>query len=466
MKLRHLLLPLLLPAGLCAQSSSEDFFDANKIQNVFAQRQARAPALDPKRIINESSSFLKEREPEMTAEEYALYEKMLNMLGTNPAFALRLLEAMVNEKEKPSPAFEFILGNAYYATGNTAKTEASYRSAVERYPTFLRAWNNLGVLYYTTDRFGEAVKAFSKSVSLGDREPTTYGLLGYSLEKEGNTIAAEVAYMQALSGDPGNADWQEGLLRLCVEGRQLVRAESIARTLIKTKPTESRFWFILANIMLTDHRKLEAIAVLELASGAGVANPEELILLGDLYAEQGLHREALAIYTQLLKPEPATGEQKLLRLAQTLAAAGRPAEAAAALQALPATISAPGRTTRLLVQAQISRAAERWAEARRDLETILATEPMNGAALLALGTVHAAQGDDGRAIFLFESAARAPETAYRASLELANLELRQRHYARSVEHLKKALSLEHSDTVADYLARVQTLVGEETPAQP
>src|SRR6187551_2628273 len=272
MKPRLLFFLLLLPAALRAENEL-DAFDMSQAQNAYAARAARAPALDPKRIINDSSSFLKEREPEMSAEEYALYEKMLSMLSSNPAFALRLLEAMTKEKEEPSPAFQFILGNAYYAAGDNVKTEASYRAAVERYPTFLRAWNNLGVLYYTTDRFGEAVKAFSKSVSLGDREPTTYGLLGYSLEKEGNFIAAEVAYMQALSGDPGNTDWQEGLLRLCVEGRQLVRAEGIARTLIKAKPSEARFWLILANILLTDHRKLEAIAMLEVAAGSGVATP-------------------------------------------------------------------------------------------------------------------------------------------------------------------------------------------------
>jgi len=251
-----------------------------------------------------------------------------------------------------------------------------------------------------------------------------------------------------------------------VQGQQLVRAEAIARTLIKAKPAEARLWMILANVLLTGHRKLEAIAVLELAAGTGVASAEELVLLGDLYAEQKLNREALAIYTKLLKPEPATGEQKLLRLAQTLSAAGRPAEATAALQALPATISAQGRMTRLLVQAQIARAAERWADARRDLEAILADQPLNGLALLELGSVHVAQGDDARAAFLFDAAARVTDTAYRASLELANLELRQRHYARSVEHLKKALSIEHNDTVADYLARVQTLVGEEAPNPP
>ena len=450
-----LLLPVLLPA-----QSELDILERTQLGT---HGQQRSPKLDPKRIINESSGFLREREPEMTAEEYALYEKVVTMLGSNPTFALRLLEGMMDESEEPSPAFRFILGNAYYAAGDNAKTEESYRTAVERYPSFLRAWNNLGVLYYSTDRFGEAVKAFSKSVSLGDRDPTTYGLLGYSLEKENNLIAAEVAYMQALSGDPGNADWQEGLLRICMQGRQVVRAEAIARSLIKNRPGEARFWLVLANVLLAGDRRLEAMAVLELCAGVGVAGPDEMILLGDLYAERELYPEALAIYTKLIKPDPATGEQKLLRLAQTHAAAGRPADASTALAALPATLTPAGRVSRLLVQAQIARAAERWADAQRDLSAILAEQPMHGPALLALGGVHVAAGDDARAAFVFETALQVPDAAYRASLELANLELRAKNYAGSVAHLQRALSIEHSDEVADYLARVRTLVEGDGP---
>ena len=41
-----------------------------------------APQLDPKRIINASNGFLKEKEPEMTGEEYALYEKISTMAGS------------------------------------------------------------------------------------------------------------------------------------------------------------------------------------------------------------------------------------------------------------------------------------------------------------------------------------------------------------------------------------------------
>src|ERR1017187_7600388 len=84
---------------------------------------ASEPKLDLKRIINESSSFLKEREPEMTEEEYALYQKVVTMLSSNPEFALKLLEAMITDKEPPSPAFEFILGNAYYAAGMNDRSE-------------------------------------------------------------------------------------------------------------------------------------------------------------------------------------------------------------------------------------------------------------------------------------------------------------------------------------------------------
>jgi len=466
MNLRRLFpLLLLLPAVLRAQTET-DVFDVNRTPNALTSRLERTPTLDPKRLINESSSFLKEREPEMTAEEYALYEKMVGMLSANPTLALRLLENMVKAGEKPSPAFAFILGNAYYAAGDFAKTETSYKDAVARYPSFLRAWNNLGVLYYTTGRFTDAVQAFSRSVSLGDREPATYGLLGYSLEKEGNAIAAEVAYMQALSGDPGNADWQEGLLRLCVEGGQLVRAERIARVLIKNHPAEARFWFTLANILLSANRRLEAVAVLELAAGTGIATTDELVLLGDLYAEQGLNPEALAIYAKLLKPVPETGEQKLLRLAQTLIAAGRWAEAEKALAALPANLSPAGRTARLMARAQMASGAKHWADARRDLEAVLADAPMHGPALLALGEVHVGEGDDIKAAMVFESATRVPDAAYRASLELANLELRNRHYARTVEHLQRALSLERSEAVEDYLGRVKVLVNEETPRDP
>jgi tetratricopeptide (TPR) repeat protein len=422
---------------------------------------APRPKADPKRIINESSSFLKEREPEMSEEEYALYEKVVTMLSTNPEFALKLLEGMMVENQKPSPAFDFILGNAYYGANQYDKAEAKFRSAVERYPTFLRAWVNLGLLYFSTERYVEAVPCFSKAIVLGDRDSTTFGMLGFSLEKQGNIVAAEMAYMQALSGDPSNVDWEEGLLRICVEGKQYGRAESLVKYLIRQQPTDTRFWLIYANILLSDNRKLEATVLLETAAGMGVASTDELSLLGDLYADQDLVPEAVAIYGKVLVPSPELGERKLIHLARVLISDGKPKEAERVLAMVDSNPTADGRMSILQAKADLYAAEKRWSDEHRELDALLALAPLNGKALLSLGRVYNAEDDIPRATFAFEAAYRVPATTYTASLELANIELKSRHYSKSAEYLEKALSIEKSDAIEDFLARVKTLIVKE-----
>lgn len=459
--MKRLLCVLVLVGAPLLRAQDDDSVGSGIDYNqIFARQSAgsKRPELDPKRIINESNSFLKEKEPEMTAEEYALYEKVMSMLATNPAFAIRLLEAMVDEKEKPSPAFEFILGNAYYSAGEIEQSEAHYRAAVERFPTFLRAWNNLGVLYYSTDRYAQATPCFSKAVSLGDKDPTTFGLLGYSLEQERNVVSAEMAYMQALAGAPGNVDWKEGLLRIYIQGRQFGRAESLVKSLIKEQPRTTRFWLAYGNILLAQGRRLEAAAVLEAAVGAGVAGPDELALLGDLYAEQKLVPEALAIYARVLAPSPQLGESKLLHYAAVLIAGGKLDGADQVVRTLEAAkLTLDGQLALMQTKADLLAARQNWVEARAELERLIKLVPMNGRALLSLGRTYAAEENWPRATLVFETAYRIPSATYRASLELANIELKNRHYDRSIEYLEKALSLRKTDGIEDYLARVRTL---------
>ena len=346
---------------------------------------ASEPKLDPKRIINDSNSFLKEREPEMTEEEYALYQKVVTMLSSNPDFALKLLEAMMSDKDQPSPAFRFILGNAYYAAGMNDKSEANYRSAVTSYPTFLRAWINLGILYYSTGRYAEAVPCFSKAVVLGDRDSTTFGLLGYSLQKQGDLVSAEMAYMQALSGDPSNTFWKEGLLEICIDGKQFTRAESLVKNLIKEQPSDTRYWLTYANILLAEGRKLEATVLLETAAGTGVANVEELTMLGDLYAEQNLVPEAAEIYRRILTPSNAVGEQKLLHYTEVLISAGRLDDAQRVLGMLKPETASRGGVDVLQTRADLLAAQRKWPEERRVIDDLLKIAPLNGRALISLG---------------------------------------------------------------------------------
>jgi tetratricopeptide (TPR) repeat protein len=417
------------------------------------------PKLDPKRIINESNSFLKEREPEMTEEEYALYQKVVTMLASNPEFAVKLLEAMyAADKEPPSPAFGFILGNAYYAANLPEKAETNYRNAVNRYPTFLRAWVNLGVLYYSAGRYREAVPCFSKAVELGDRDSSTFGLLGYSLQKEGDLVSAEMAYMQALSGDPANVDWKEGLLEICIDGKQFARAESIVKNLITERPEDGRYWLTYANILIAEGRKLQATVLLETASGAGMANAEELALLGDLYAEQGMVPEAATIYEKVLVASPEVGERKLLHYAQALISAKKLREAQGVLDKFRSEGEDADGIELRQTRADLLAAQKKWPEERQELDGLLKLEPLNGRALISLGRSYEAEDDIPRATLAFEAAYNVKASMYIASLELANIELKNRHYSKSVEYLQTALSIEKTDEVQDFLVRVKTLV--------
>jgi tetratricopeptide (TPR) repeat protein len=413
---------------------------------------------DQDRIINESANFLKNREPEMTDGEYAFYEKIVGMLKIQPEFAMQLLQGMTNGNDHPSPAFEFVMGNAQYDAGRRDEAERHYRRAVQEYPEYERAWTNLGVLYYGAERYDESVAAFDQAVELGDSTAETSGMIAYALQRTGNSVGAEMSYLRALSIAPDNADWMEGLAGLYVEARQYGRAEPLVRRLIKLQPTEPRHWQDLAGLLLSQDRPIEAIVVLESARGLGMANDEMVVQLGDLYAQQNLPAEALAVYRDLLKRDPTAGAKRLIGAAMAALEEGREAEATEYLATADKDVPAEQRGAFLQTRAELAVVRKDWAGARRDLEAALAARPLYGPLLLRLGQVLKAAGIETSAREYLEAAAHHPESAYRADLELADLELRARHYRQCADRLEQALAIQKSPALQEYLAKIKNLI--------
>jgi tetratricopeptide (TPR) repeat protein len=166
----------------------------------------------------------------------------------------------------------------------------------------------------------------------------------------------------------------------------------------------------------------------------------------------------VAIYQKILVPAPELGERKLLRLAEALATDHQLQQAQDVLTKLPASLSAESEINSLQIKADILAAQKKWADARTHLQKLLQLAPLNGKALLSLGRTYAAEDDLPRASFAFEGALQSPDFTYAASLELANIELKNRHYDKSVEYLEKALKIERTSAVEDYLARIRPLV--------
>lgn len=418
------------------------------------------PKEDLNRIINDSAGFLKNREPEMTAAEYALYDKVVAMLRVQPEFAMQLLGSMMAGKEQPSPAFEFVLGNAHYNAGRLADSETHYRRAIERCSDYLRAWANLGVLYYSQGRYAEAARNLSRAVELGDGSADTLGLLAYALQRTGCTAAAEMAYLRAISAAPDNIDWIDGLCGLYIEGGQFKRAESLAWQLVQLKPNDTRYWLQYVGTLLSQDHRSEAMVALESARSLHIANTELLLQLGDLYARENFAEEASAAYAEAMKESSDLGAARLIGFARILGQQGQTDRAMAVLAGAEAGLPAKLSCDFLEAKADLLADRQKWADARGCLESLLVIEPRRGPALLALGKVRHAEGDDSGARLAYEAAAQLPESGYDAHIRLADMELRARHYQQCIEHLEQALVREKSPTVQEYLGKIKLLASQ------
>ena len=414
------------------------------------------PVTDPQRIVNESLGFLKDREPAMTEAEYALYERVIPMVTQQPDLVLTLLGGLADDAEPESPAFEFALGNVYYSRGDVAKAEQHFRRAVERFPEFLRAWSNLGLLYYGEERWEDAARCLSRTLALGERNPQTLGALGYCLYRSGNPVAAELVYLQALAVEPDNVIWITSLLELLLAQGDHPRAEALARSLVRWQPTEASHWTRYGGLLAQAGRREEAVALLEMARRLGAADSAAHLLLGDLYSEQGRHAEASAAYAKA-GPAAETWSRRLAEV-RRLIAEGELEPARRLLDELGEGESAEQRVEHRLVLADWHAASGNPASALAALEQALSLRPLDGDLQLALGRLAEEAADEPRARSAYAAAARQAEHAYEANIRLANLALRARDPAGCLRHLEAALQIERSPSLLRHLERVKAFL--------
>jgi len=418
---------------------------------VSAQEDAiPVPDLSDTEIINASYNFRKNVEPDMTEAEYALYEQVVPMAVSRPDFALTLLETMVADEEEESPAFLFVLGNVYYSANELEKAEKYYRMAVEAYPDFLRAWANLGVLYYTSQRFEEAVECTVKAIDLGDRSAESYELLGYCLEQSDNLLASEMAYMQAYIQEPNNSKYVKALVFIYLETKQYERAEPMLRQLLKLDPEDESNWALFARMLNKQERRLEAMSVLETAQQLGITTPMEDAQLADLYADLNFQDEAVEAYRKVIEDDEKLGYGSYIRYVKSAVASEDYETARALLKDLPRNLSEEHSMEVLLLVAEINFNLGEYDQARSELETVLETDPMNGKALLILGRALVQQQEIARAEFVLEQACQVEEFIFPASIELAALYVESRRYSDALEYLDKALKVRSTPELEQY----------------
>ena len=146
-------------------------------------------------VVNVEDLFVPEK---ATAQ---LREAEKDAKAARPDQALKHLEKAIEIYPKFSPAHNN-MGLLYMEAGKTGEAEKAFLNAVKTGATNACAHQNLGYLYLMLDRPKDAIDPLSKAAHLGDPDPDVLSFLGEALYLEGRYQEAAGTFREALILEP------------------------------------------------------------------------------------------------------------------------------------------------------------------------------------------------------------------------------------------------------------------------
>ncbi len=402
--------------------------------------------------------FATDIEPSITRSEQELLGGIVELMEDDPQAAAEKLEGGLTEGS--SAALDFVLGNLHFQLDQPDRAAGHYERALEKFPNFMRAHKNLGMIRVRLREFDRAARGFTRAIELGGGDGNTYGLLGLSRLNEERYHSAESAYRMALLHDPANSQWRLGTAQVLLAQDRYREANSLLEELIREHPERADYYLYQANAYIGMEQPHRAAANYELVRRLGAATPESLVNLGDLYLEETITDLALERYLEALDRDPPLPIRRALRTARILTERHAWDEAAALVERIEgrnddASKGEAGHDlTRL--RARILFATGDEEEAVRKLERVVEKDPFDGLSLILLARHYGEKGENERAELLFERAARVPGHEAEAYLRHAELLVREKRLERAAELLRRSQQLRPRDSVARYLERVES----------
>lgn len=390
-----------------------------------------------------SYGVLEDREPELQELEISLLEKIGPMVEENPEFAKSMLEGMLGEETPATATFNFILANLYFNGGALEDALAEYDRAIEKFPTFRRAWKNLGMLRTRNADYEGAVKALVRSIELGDTSPDTYGTAAYSHLRVGNLLAAELAYNAAVMLEPNNIEWIEGKAQAMISGKRLREAIPLLEELLKRNSQRGIYRMFLANVYVETEQFLKAAQVFELMHSMGEGDMATRLQLANIYSLQGMYDLSVDTFIAAkrddlvsLLPQVLTTVRYLLDMNEV----GQAKRLFGNLGLLDPLWSSENRTRFLLLESSFAALDGNSGLEESKLMEALENDPTEGEALVRLGSIHAGRGEKAKAMFFFERAYTSEKHEYDALILASEVLIESRRFGESLDLLQRALN--------------------------
>ena len=398
-----------------------------------------------------------ELEPRVTPEEVALLERIRPLMGTDLRKAGQILEHEM--KPDSSAILDFNLGSIAFQQDQTDKALLRYRRAVKKFPSFRRAFRNLGMIYARLGKYDDAIASFTRMIELGGGDAYSYGLLAFAYAAKDDYLAAEAAYRNALLLQPDNTEWRLGLVRCVFKQQKFEDAVSLLDTLIQRYPEKPEFWLLQANAFLGLKQPLRAAVNLECLDRMHKATPDNLVLLGDLYLSEDLADLSAQAYGLALSGEPPLPAARVIRCAQQLAGKGAFAQARFVNARLRASrqdsLEPADRALLAKLDARIAMAqGEDGPDLVRALEETLKLNPLDGDALLLMAQYYTRKTESERAVLFYERAAEIPDFEVQARTRHGQLLVSLGRFNDALPLLRRAQEIKPREDIARYIEQV------------
>ncbi len=401
-----------------------------------------------------------EAEPRITPEEVAILEKVRPLMADDLPRAEKVLKGRM--KADCSAILDFTLGGIQFQQDKMADALGNYQKAVAKFPSFRRAWRNLGLIYVRNGKHDDAISAFTRMIELGGGDAYSYGLLGFAYAAKLDYQAAEAAYRNALLLQPENTEWRLGVTRCVFKQQRFEDAVTLLETLIGRYPDKADFWLLQAQAYLGLKQPLKAAINLEAVDRLGKATVDSLYTLGNIYVAEHLIDLAANAYLRAIDVDVKQPFTRPLQSAEMLAARGALTQARQVAAHVRETwekqMEEADRRKLLKLEARLSLAGGAGSAVTAGvLEEIVRLDPLDGEALMLLGQHYAGQKEPDRAIFYYERAGNLDAFEARAKIRHAQTLVGMGRYSEAVPLLRRAQEVKPHDDIARYLEQVERI---------
>lgn len=362
-----------------------------------------------------------------------------------------------------SAAIMFNAGNIAYESGNHEYATKMFTGALKKFPTFLRAQQNLAVVYAQQGDYDKAFPHLLEAVRLGSQDGMVTGLLGYCYQQKENYSSALQAFKNAQITDPQNIEWKRGEAYCHDQMGDLEKALKLYQEVVKARPNEHNYALRLVNLYQRLDRGEDAIILLELLRRKGALEDVDKLLLGQLHLQVGskkLGAQAIreALQSGKLKNMDAALEVILFSLDRGEL---KLAKEFYALTKVDAIGDAATKHLHQRLGAQIALVDETLADksfAVETLKSLIRTTPLDADSLYLLAGYEAVTGNKEKALLLYDQALKG-EGVYqsRALLEKGKLLVELKHYKRALKALTEYAKVDESPSVRNYIKAVKAL---------